>query len=91
MKRIGIFYGGRLFSIGEEDYVRMKAEIEEAHRGGGAKWITVNYGEGRPQPAELLVGPGIAIGLMPVPDEPVVPDEPAESPMDSVPEGGEEP
>ena len=72
MKRIGIFYGGRIFSIGEEDYERMKAEIEEAHRGGGGPtWITVNYGEGRPQPAELLVGPGIAIALMPVPDEQV--------------------
>lgn len=78
MKRIGIIYAGRDFSIGQEDFDRMKAEIEEAHRAGVATWITVNYGEGRPQPAELLVGPGIPIALMPIPPDLVEPAAPGE-------------
>ena len=69
MKRIGIIYAGRDFSIGEEDFERMKAAIEQANHDGRAVWITVNHGEGRPQPAELLIGPGIPVALMPIPDE----------------------
>ena len=69
MKRIQIIYAGRDFSIGEEDFEGMKAAIEQANRDGRAVWITVNHGEGRPQPAELLIGPGIPIALMPVPNE----------------------
>ena len=48
MKRIGIIYAGREFSIGQEDFEQMKADIEEAHRNGRAVWIRVNHGEGRP-------------------------------------------
>ena len=70
MKRIGIIYAGRDFSIGQEDFEQMKADIEDAHRDVTAVWIRVNHGEGRPQPAELLVGPGIPIVLIPIPDEP---------------------
>ena len=70
MKRIGIIYAGREFSIGQEDFEQMKADIEDAHGNGTAVWIRVNHGEGRPQPAELLVGPGIPIVLIPIPDEP---------------------
>ena len=69
MKRIGIIYAGRDFSIGEEGFERMKAAIEEANHEGRTAWITVNHGEGRPQRAELLIGPGIPIALMPIPDE----------------------
>ena len=78
MKRIGIIYAGREFSIGQEDFERMKQEIAEAHRSGIPTWITVNHGEGRPQPAELLVGPGIPIAMMPIPPDPVEPAAPGE-------------
>lgn len=78
MKRIGIIYGGREFSIGQEDFDRMKSEIEAAHRDGRAVWIRVNHGEGRPQPADLLVGPGIPIALLPIPDEPPTPADRAD-------------
>ena len=79
MKRIGIIYAGREFSIGQEDFERMKQSIEEANRSGVATWITVNHGEGRPQPAELLVGPGIPIALMPIPADSTTdePEDPA--------------
>ena len=70
MKRIGIIYAGREFSVGEESFEQMKADIEEAMHSGRSVWITVNHGEGRPQPTELLVGPGIPIAIMPIPDEP---------------------
>ena len=69
MKRIGIIYAGSHFSIGEQDYDGLKAEIEAAQTGGRATWILVNHGEGRPQRAELLVGPGIPIALLPIPGE----------------------
>jgi hypothetical protein len=78
MKRIGIIYAGRDFSIGQEDFERMKETIDEAQRTGVATWITVNQGEGRPQPAELLVGPGIPIALLPIPPDRVEPAAPGE-------------
>ncbi len=75
MKRIGIIYAGSQFSIGEQDYDGLKAEIEAAHSEGRPAWIVVNHGEGRPQRAELLVGPGIPIALLPIPgDSPPAPD-----------------
>jgi hypothetical protein len=82
VKRIGIIYGGREFSIGEESFEQMKAEIEEAMQSGRSAWITVNHGEGRPQPADLLVGPGIPIALLPIPDEPPSPADQADGPSD---------
>lgn len=78
MKRIAIIYGGREFSIGQQDFDRMKAEVEAAHRDGRSVWVRVNYGEGRPQPADLLVGPGIPIALLPIPDEPPTPADEAD-------------
>jgi hypothetical protein len=78
MKRIGIIYAGRDFSIGESDFERMRETIDAAQRTGVATWITVNHGEGRPQPAELLVGPGIPIVLMPIPADAPTTGEPEE-------------
>lgn len=78
MKRIGIIYGARDFSIGEESFGQLKADIEEAVQSGRSAWITVNYGEGRPQQADLLVGPGIPIALLPIPDEPPGTDDEAD-------------
>jgi hypothetical protein len=82
MKRIGIIYAGREFSIGEESFQQMKADIEEAMRSGRSVWISVNHGEGRPQPTELLVGPGIPIAIMPIPDEPASPADEADGAAD---------
>jgi hypothetical protein len=65
MKRIDILYGGVQYSIGQDSYDALRASITAAAT-GQASWITVNRGEGRPQPAELLIGPGIPIALLPV-------------------------
>lgn len=73
MKRINITYDGRHYSIGNTDVDELKAQIEEAQHSGEFRWLTVNEGEGRPQIAEILIGPGIPIALMPVhgdPDDP---------------------
>jgi hypothetical protein len=69
VKRIDVLYDGSHYSIGGEDYDAFKAAITAAAT-GDASWITVNHGEGRPQPAELLIGPGIPVALLPIsPDD----------------------
>jgi hypothetical protein len=78
MKRIGIVYAGTHFSVGQEDFEQLKADIEEATGSGRSGWIRVNHGEGRPQAAELLIGPGIPIALIPIADEPPSPQEETE-------------
>ncbi len=67
MKRIGIIYSGTQFSVGELDYDALKSQIDAAQRDGRSAWLAVNHGEGRPQRAELLIGPGIPIALLPIP------------------------
>lgn len=67
MKRVNIMYGGAQYSVGHADVEAIKATIEEAYATGGLRWITVNFGEGRPQPADLLVGPGIPVAIIPIP------------------------
>lgn len=66
MKRINIGYEGQMYSVGEADLEELKARILAAAQ-GEPTWVRVQYGEGRPQPAEILLGPGIAVSLMPVP------------------------
>lgn len=69
MKRIHIGYDGVLYTAGARDYDELKRTVEEAHRDGTVTWITVNHGEGRPQPVELLIAPGIPVALHPVVDD----------------------
>ncbi|GGI47995.1 hypothetical protein BCL57_002943 [Agromyces flavus] len=69
MKRVNILYDGLQYSVGHADLEAIKATIEQAHATGTARWITVNFGEGRPQPADLLVGPGIPISVIPIPPD----------------------
>ncbi|MFC9919995.1 hypothetical protein [Agromyces binzhouensis] len=75
MKRVNIMYGGAQYSVGEADVEAIKSAIERAHERGLADWITVNFGEGRPQPAELLVGPGIPVSIVPIPSDDPIPGE----------------
>ncbi|WP_344378501.1 hypothetical protein [Agromyces tropicus] len=70
---MNILYDGVHYSVGEADLEAIKQAIEQAHERGVADWITVNFGEGRPQPAQLLVGRGIPISIVPIPS-----DDPAE-------------
>jgi hypothetical protein len=82
MKRIDILYDGVHYSIGEENYDAVKSAVTAAAT-GEASWITVNRGEGRPQPAELLIGPGIPVALLPVSPD----DQQSDATVDSAEQG----
>ncbi|MGR0220932.1 hypothetical protein [Agromyces sp. ZXT2-6] len=69
MKRVNIMYGGAQYSVGQADVEAIKAAIEEAFATNSPRWIRVNFGEGRPQPADVLVGPGIPVSIIPIPSD----------------------
>ncbi|WP_400995819.1 hypothetical protein [Agromyces sp. GXQ0307] len=79
MKRVNILYDGLQYSVGEADVEAIRSAIERAYESGTADWITVNFGEGRPQPAQLLVGPGIPISIVPIPPDDPLPGEEEEA------------
>lgn len=80
MKRVNILYDGAQYSVGQADVDAIKQAIEEAHAAGTARWIRVNFGEGRPQPADLLIGPGIPVSIIPIPSDEENSGEPAVAP-----------
>ena len=80
MKRVNILYDGAQYSVGQADVDAIKQAIEEAHALGTARWIRVNFGEGRPQPADLLIGPGIPWSISPIPSDEENSGEPAVAP-----------
>ena len=80
MKRVNILYDGAQYSVGQADVDAIKQAIEEAHASGTARWIRVNFGEGRPQPADLLIGPGIPVSIIPIPSDDENSGEPAVAP-----------
>lgn len=67
MKRIDIRYGNATYSVGGEELEDLQAEIARG-LSGEVVWLRVNDGEGVRREAYLLVAPGIAISLIPVPD-----------------------
>jgi len=69
VKRVNVLYDGLQYSIGQADVEALKAEIEAAHVEGRPRWVTLNLGEGRPQPAEVLMGPGIPVAIVPIPPD----------------------
>lgn len=68
MKRIDIDYGGQLYSIGNRDLTDLQREISDGIRSGDY-WLHVNDGEGQRRDAYLHLGPGVAITVIPIPDE----------------------
>lgn len=72
MKRIDIRYGGDQYSVGGRDLSDVKAEVERGLAAGGPFWMVVNDGEGFRRDAHLLVSPGMALSIIPIPD----PDDP---------------
>ena len=68
MKRIDIYYGGDHYSVGGRRLEDLRAEIE-AGLGAGTYWLEVNDGEGEMRAAHLLLSPGVALAVVPVPDE----------------------
>lgn len=68
MKRIDITYGGEHYSVGGRDLGELLQEIE-AGLAGGPHWLEVNDGEGMMRAAHLLLTPGVALAIVPVPDD----------------------
>ncbi|MCU1480877.1 MAG: hypothetical protein JWQ19_1663 [Subtercola sp.] len=67
MKRINIVYGGQPYSIGGRDLDSVLSEIGLGLQSTEPRWLTVNYGEGVPRTAHLLLTTGIDIAVIPVP------------------------
>jgi hypothetical protein len=68
MKRIDIYYGGEHYSVGGRRFDELRAEVE-AGLATGLYWLEVNDGEGEMRAAHLLLTPGVALALIPIPDE----------------------
>lgn len=82
MKRIDIYYGGEHYSVGGRRFEDLRNEIETGLL-MGTQWLTVNHGEGMTRVAHLLLTPGVALAIVPVPEE-----EPAPAPDAVWSEGG---
>jgi len=68
MKRIDIQYGGQTYSVGGRSLTEVEREITDG-MATGSYWLLVNDGEGQRRDAHLLLTPGSAIALIPIPDE----------------------
>jgi hypothetical protein len=69
MKRIEVIYDGANYSIGGRELSEVRDELDQILRSGQPGWLQVNYGEGKPQPAALLITAGCSISLMPSSDD----------------------
>lgn len=63
--RIDISYGGAQYSVGDRDLLELQQTIADGMLSSTPVWLQVNFGEGRPQPAFLLLTPGASIALIP--------------------------
>lgn len=70
MKRIDIYYGGQHYSVGGREPDELLEEVRRGFATEGGAWLQVNDGEGAPRPAYLLLGPGVPISIIPIPDDP---------------------
>lgn len=68
MKRIEIIYDGQRYSVGGGDIDALRAKVESVQTAAEPTWLDVFSDEGRPQPAQLLLLPGLPIALIPVQD-----------------------
>ncbi|MGP3534879.1 hypothetical protein ACTU3I_08810 [Microbacterium sp. RD1] len=69
MKRIDVVYDGQVYSVGGRDLADLEREIVEGLTAPTPQWLIVNDGEGDRRPAHLLLHPGIAIAVIPIPAE----------------------
>jgi len=67
MKRIDIVYGGERYSVGGRDFEALRLEVETG-LADGPRWLRVNDGEGELREAFLLLGPGMPVAIVPVPE-----------------------
>ncbi len=58
-----LLYDGNRYAISGKAMEDIQREIDEAMADGAPKWLEVNYGEGRPTLARILISPGMQIAL----------------------------
>jgi hypothetical protein len=63
VKRIEIFYGGEIYTVGATDYDELRGRITGAVLAGHG-WLRVNHGSGSAATADLLVTPGVPIAIL---------------------------
>lgn len=62
-KRTTIYYDGREYVVARtiED---VREEVDAILKSGSAGWLTINHGRGKLRPADILINPGVSIGLV---------------------------
>jgi len=63
VKRIDVFYEGRLYTIGNRGLSDVQREIADGVRSGEPRWLKVNAGEGRYAETFLLITRATSISL----------------------------
>jgi hypothetical protein len=58
-----VLYDGNRYSIPGRTLDEVQRELDDALAGGAPHWLEVNYGEGRPSHARILIAPGAPIAL----------------------------
>jgi len=71
MIRVDVHYGGLTYTIPNTNREAVKAQIDAALHDGEPLWLEVNHGAGSVLRTDLLVAPGIPVGLAEITD----PDE----------------
>ena len=68
MKRIDVYYGGHVYSVGQREIEDLQQIVSEAQAGNGT-WLLVNDGEGTRRDAYLWISSGTSIALVPIAEE----------------------
>jgi len=63
MRRVDITYGGTTYSLPRTTVDEVRRTIEDAIAAPGPQWMTVNFGEGKPQPVDILISSNVPITL----------------------------
>lgn len=61
MKRVEIDYLGKSYTLPNTTAEHIRAEIEDGLAKNRPFWLRVNFGEGKPQPVDLLITSGVGI------------------------------
>jgi hypothetical protein len=61
--RTTIYYGGEEYVVAMRAQ-ELKAAIDRILASTGTGWLRVNHGRGQLRTAEILIGPGVAVGLI---------------------------
>ena len=68
--RVDIIYDCTNYSIGGTTVEEVQTQVLSILESGKPGWLSVNHGEGRPQPCLLLITPSTQIAIMTPEEEP---------------------